>query len=157
MTVADTVVAAVVAAIPGAALWQQTEATPPFDDLLVFDAIVPPQPPQRYVVVWPDDGTRTTGPGRDQSPVCDVSSSELYRWQVTAVAPDRQMAAWLARRVKDHLTDARIEVEGLSSGLIRHVFSQQPQPDEKVLERPVVFVIDQYRLLAERVSLPAGS
>lgn len=152
MTIQDTILGLVVAALPDAYLWEHTaDLAPPVDDLVVFDGIVPPQPPHRYVAVYVDDGTRTTGPGATQRPVCDESSSEVERWQTTAVAPDRQMASWLARKVRDALIDVRVVAEGYSPGLIRHTFSQLPQRDEQVLERPVVFAVDQYQLLAERV------
>lgn len=151
MSVPDAVVALVVASLPGAALWQQADAPPPTDDLLVFDGIVPPNPPNRYVVAYVDDGTRTPGPGQTNAPVCDESTADLYRWQITSVAPDRQMASWLATRVRNGLVDVRITVDGFVPGLIRHTFSQLPQRDEQVLERPVVFTVDQYRLHAERV------
>lgn len=151
MTIADTVIGLVVAALPGASLWEQSNTPPAAGDLLVFDSVVPPAPPTRYVVVYPDPGTRSPGPGQGEAAVCDESTSEITRWQVTCVAPDRQMAGWLAQRIRDQMVDTRIAVDGYSPGLVRHTFAQLPQRDEQVLERPVIFAVDQYRLLAERV------
>lgn len=152
MTIQDTILDLIVAALPDAYLWEHTaDLAPPVDDLVVFDGIVPPQPPRRYVAVYLDDGTRTPGPSRDERPVCDESTSEVGRWQTTSVAPDRLRTSWLARRVRDALVDVRVVAEGYSPGLVRHMFSQLPQRDEQVLERPVVFAVDQYQLLAERV------
>lgn len=145
MTVADTIVGLVVGALPGAYLWEQTETSPPAGDLVVFDGIVPPTPPHRYVVVHADDGTRRA------ETVAHESTGATFRWQTTSVAPDRQAAAWLAGRVKDGLLDVSPTVDGWSTGLIEHTFAQLPQRDEQVLERPVLFAIDQFRLLAERL------
>lgn len=153
MSIPDTILDMVVAALPGSYLWQShNPQVPDFEDLVVFDGIVPPEPPRRYVVVYLDDGTRDAA-----DMVAHVSSSFLHRWQTTCVAPDRQMASWLAGRVKDALVDARPVVDGWSPGLIEHTFSQLPKPDEQVLERPVMFAVDQFTLLAERLTEPAGS
>lgn len=152
MTVADAIVALVVDALPaGAYLWQRSDTAPAPDDLVVFDGIVPPAPPDRYVAVYCDDGTRNAGQ------VSHESTGATFRWQTTCVAPDRQMAAWLAGRVKDGLVDASPVVDGWSPGLIEHTFAQLPRPDEQVLERAVVFAVDQFRLLAERLPAPVGS
>ena len=45
-------------------------------------------------------------------------------------------------------------VVGWQCGMIEHTLTRQPRRDEQVLERPVVFVVDQYRLVAERVAGP---
>jgi hypothetical protein len=149
----DTILVMIVAALPGAYLWDSHNASVPNqDDLVVFDGIVPPTPPRRYVAVYIDDGTRD-----DAESVAHQSTSVTHRWQTTCVAPDRQMAGWLAGRVKDALVDARPVAAGWSPGLIEHTFSQLPRPDELVLERPTVFAVDQFRLLAERIAEPAES
>jgi len=99
------------------------------------------------VAVYIDRGTRSA------EAVDSVSTSRTWRWQVTCVAPDRGMAAWLAERVADGLVDVRPKVDGWVCGQIEHTFSQQPQADEQVQERPVVVAVDLYALLAEK--LPA--
>lgn len=148
MSMAAAILDIIVDALPGAYLWQQYSSPAPAADLVVFDGIVPPTPPTRYVVVYLDDGTRDHA----QS-VCHQSTSVTHRWQTTCVAPDREMAAWLAGRIKDALIDARPVADGWSPGLVEHTFSQLPQPDERVLERPTVFAVDQFRLLAERLAV----
>lgn len=151
MSVPDAILAMVVAALPGSYLWEQYSSPAPTADLVVFDGIVPPTPPDRYVVVYVDDGTRS-----DADSVCHQSTSVTFRWQTTCVGPDRAMASWLAGRIKDAIVDARPTVDGWDPGLIEHTFSQLPQRDEQVLERPTVFAVDQFRLLAERLA-PVGS
>jgi len=118
------------------------------DDVAVYAGQVPKPPPERYVVVYAD-------PGQLRSETVDRRSSGVtWSWQTTCVAPDRDMAAWLAMRVRDTLVDKRPAVVGWSCGLIEHTLTRFPQRDEQVLERPAVFVVDQYRLVAERVTGP---
>jgi len=150
MIVSDAIVALVVAALPGATLWQRSDAAPAASDLVVFDGIVPPTPPERYVTVYIDDGTRVAGQ------VGQESTGRVFRWQVTCVAPDRPTCAWLAGQVKDGLVDARPVVDGWSPGMVEHTFAQLPRPDEQVQDRPVVFAVDTFRLVAEQLP-PAGS
>lgn len=136
MSVPAAILALVEAAVPG---------------VTVYDGRVPDStdtgdpPPERYVAVYADNGTREHGQ------VAHESTGRLYRWQTTCVAPDREMAAWLAGRVADALTDARPTAAGFACGLVEHSFSQSPRPDEQVQERPVVIAVDQYRLMAERL------
>lgn len=151
MSVPDAVLAEVVAALPGAVLWEQGPAAPHADELLVFDAIVPPQPPRRYVAVYSDDGHRTPGAGRSNAAVSGQSTSDVYRWQVTCVAPDRHMTVWLSGRIRDHLVDRRLSVDGWDAGLIRHDGGQRARPDETVLERPVIYAVDLYAVDTECV------
>lgn len=113
-------------------------------DVAVYDGIVPTEPPDRYVVVYTDPGTL------QELAVCNQSDSATFRWQTTCVAPDRQMAAWLAEHVRDGTVDMRPAVDGWSCGLVCHTYSQFPQRDETVMERPVVYQVDQYHLLATR-------
>lgn len=133
--IADVILQMIRAAVPG---------------VTVYDGRVPDSPdsgvpPERYVVLYVDTGTRSA------ETVEHRSTSETWRWQTTCVAPDRGMAAWLARRIGDALTDTRPAVAGWSCGLIEHTFSQLSTSDELVQERPVVSAIDQYRLIAERL------
>jgi hypothetical protein len=144
VTIPDAVLALIVSALPGATLWDD-EAPFAADDLLVFDGRVPPEPPTRYVVYWPDNGTRRA------LAVCGVSDDVMYRWQTTCVAPDRQMAAWLADRIQDGIVDTKPVVDGWVCGQIKHTYSQQPQHDETVMEKPVVYMGDLYELRAQRM------
>ncbi len=129
MTIPDAIVTAVGAAVL---------------DVAVFDGIVPTEPPNRYAVVYPDTGTLAA------LAVCGISDSVTVRWQVTSVAPDREMAAWIAITIRDTTVDTKPAVDGWVVGPIRHTFSQTPQRDEAVLDRPVVYQVDLYGLLATR-------
>lgn len=115
----------------------------------VYDALVPEEPPERYAVFWPTDGDRDMGP--DDSRVAVLSTGELHRWQVSSVAPTRQMAAWIARRIRDAITDVSPVVEGYSCGPIQHRMSASPDPEEQVLSRRRVLMADTYELLADRI------
>lgn len=123
------------------------------DPVTVYDGRVPDgsvagEPPERYVALYIDNGTREHGQ------VAQESTGRLFRWQTTCVAPDRGMAGWLADRVADALTDSRPAADGFDCGLVEHTFSRTPRPDEQVQERPVVVAIDRYQLLAERLAEP---
>jgi hypothetical protein len=145
VTVADAFVAAVLDSLPDDAyVWDGSEPMQN-DDLVVFDSRVPPEPPHRYVVVYPDNGTLNA------LAVCKVSDSATFRVQTFCVAPDRVRAAWLSQRVRDGVTDLRLSVDGWSCGQILHTYGQLPQRDEQPTERPNVHMIDQFQLLASRV------
>jgi hypothetical protein len=119
-------------------------------DVAVFDGIVPNTPPDRYVVVYADNGTLAA------LAACGESDSAMYRWQVTAVAPDRQMSAWLADKVRATV-NTRPAVDGWECGPVEHTYSMFPQRDETVQERPVVYAVDQYSLLATRTGDESSS
>jgi hypothetical protein len=150
MSVPDAVVAAVAAALPDADVW---DGSTPFDDddLLVFDGIVPPKPPRRYVVVYADPGTLAA------LAVCSESDAATFRWQVTSVGPDRQVASLLAVTIRDGIVDDRLTAVGWACGPVQHNYASLPAKDEQVQERPVVFQVDQYALLAARAAIPVTS
>lgn len=144
MTVPDVVLALIEAAVPG---------------VVVFDSGVPDedesvQVPDRYAVFWPDDGTRGLDP--ENMRVATVSTGERFRFQVSSVGPDRQMAAWIARRIRDAITDAVPAVDGYSCGPIRHTMTFSPVREEQVLARRAVLIADRYEILADRATA-AGS
>lgn len=139
----DAIIAKIVSALPGAYLWNGNDPIPE-TDLVVFDGIIPPTPPRRYAVVYIDDGTLSS------LAVCGRSDTATVRWQVTAVAPDRQMASWISQRVRDNTVDTAPTADGWVCGPVNHVFSERPGRDETVAERPVVFKPDLYDLLATR-------
>lgn len=130
MSLSDAILASIRAAVPG---------------VDVFDGIVPNEPPARYVVVYVDDGTLAA------LAVCSRSDSVTARWQTTCVAPDREMAGWLATRIRDNTVDSTPTSAGWVCGQICHQFSERPSRDETVQEKPVAFKIDLYDLLATRV------
>lgn len=142
MTIPDAVLTAVTAALPGATLWNGQPITA--NSLWVFDGRVEPTPPERYAVVYVDNGTLTA------LAVCDESDSVTVRWQVTSVAPNRARAAWVADQIRDNTVDTTLTATGWVCGQIKHTYSQMPQRDEQVLERPVMFMVDLYELLATR-------
>lgn len=134
MTVPDAIVTLVEAAVP---------------EVRVYDSGVPEEPPDRYAVVWPDDGSRGLVP--DDMRVASRSTGEEYRFQVSSVAPDRARAAWIARIIRDAITDATPAVAGYACGPIQHVFSAAPDREEQVLARRAVLIADRYELLVERL------
>lgn len=127
--------------LPDAVLAKIRAAVP---DVTVYDGIIVPQPPARYAIVYIDDGTL------DAMAVCGRHEFATVRWQVTAVAPDRQMASWIAQKIRDTTVDTTPSADGWVCGPIRHVFSERPGNDETVGELPVVFKPDLYDLLATR-------
>lgn len=139
MSVPDAVLTLVRAAVPA---------------VTVYDALVPDEPPARYAVYWPDDGTRSLDP--DDTRVATISSGERFRFQISTVAPDRQMAAWIARAIRDAITDTTPAVDGYTCGPIRHTLSASPDREEQVLARRAVLIADRYEILADRATA-AGS
>jgi hypothetical protein len=119
--------------------------------VVVYDAGVPSEPPERYAVFWPNDGDRNMG--TENSRVGVLSTGENYRFQVSSVAPDRQMAAWIARRIRDAITDHTPTAEGYSCGAIQHLLSASPDPEEQVLARRRVLMADTYQLLTDRIEV----
>lgn len=145
MSIPDAILDLVVAALPDAYLWEGASTDEiPTDDLVVFDSSVPPTPPLRYVVFYPDIGTLNA------LAVCKRSDTATFRWQVTSVAPDGLRARWLAGTVRDAIVDQRPTADGWAPGLIEHTFSPVQARNEQVRERRVVYGADQYQLLAAR-------
>lgn len=135
MSVNDAILALIEAAVPA---------------VTVFDSGAPDEDgseavPERYAVFWPDMGTPRKGQ------VANQSTGRVYRWQVNAVAPDRQMAEWIATRIAAALEDVRPHITGYLCGQIEHPFSLPARRDEQVLSRRVVVAMDRYQLLAEQV------
>lgn len=130
--------------LPDAVLAMVRAALPP--DVTVYDGLVPPgvTPPTRYAIAYFDDGTLAA------VAACNDSDSATLRGQVTSVAPTREMASWIATKIRDAVVDATPAVDGWVCGRIQHVFSERPGRDETVAERPVVFKPDVYELLATR-------
>lgn len=138
------VLAEVVLALPGSYLWDGASAIDNAD-VVVFDAIVPPKPPKLYAVVYVDDGTLSA------LAVCNESDSANLRWQVTAVAPYREQASWVASKIRFGSVGKNPAANGWATGKICHELSEPPGRDETVPELPVIYKIDRYDLLATRV------
>lgn len=122
----------------------------PIPTVTVFDSGSPDentesdQVPERYVVYWPDIGT----PQGDS--VCGEFTGGLYRWQLNFVAPRRDMAEWMALKVRTHILGTRPSIPGWSCGQIQLPVSLPARRDEQVLSRRVVVLMDRYELLAEQ-------
>lgn len=129
MTLPDTVVSMIAAAVSG---------------VTVYDGIIPAEPPSRYAIVYIDDGTLRA------LAACGTSDSATVRWQVQAIAADRQMASWVATTIRDWIVDRTPTVAGWVCGPVQHVFSERPGRDETVAVKPMVFKPDLYELLATR-------
>jgi len=145
-TVPDAAIQMIVNALPGAYLWDySTSDNPPMADLVVFDSIVPPIPPLRYVVIYPDTGSLTA------LAVCQQSDTAAFRWQVTSVAPDGAQTRWLATRARDGIVDRRPVADGWTLGTIRHDGGRFLGRDEQVQERAAVVAVDRFHVLAARI------
>lgn len=127
--------------LPDAVLAKIRAAVP---EVTVYDGIIPAEPPTRYAIVFVDDGTL------DALAACGQHDSATVRWQVQSIAPDRQMASWIAKTIRDTTVDTKPVADGWVCGPIQHRFSERPGNDETVGERPVVFKPDLYDLLATR-------
>lgn len=139
MTIPDAAVAAVRAALTG---WTGVK---------VYDSIITGDVPLQYVVVYP-----TSGELASVDLDCTYDSGR-FTFQVTSVAAGTsrslgQECRGLATRVRDALVGKVLAVEGWSCDPIEHDFSQSPQRDEDVLERPTVFAADGYTLDALRLT-----
>lgn len=144
MSVPDDVLDRIVASIPGGVLAPtDTDQVFATDQIPVFDAIIPKTPPARYVIVYIDNGTRHA------LAACGQSDSAYVRWQTTTVAPDGGQVRWLGEKVLE-IVDSTPTATGWVCGQIQHIYGQRPQRDETVAERPVVYLIDQYEVLATR-------
>jgi hypothetical protein len=136
-TLADTILAAVTAAVPG--------------DVRVFDTIVPGVAPARYVMMYIPAGQRSA------QAVDGVSDCVSLDFQVTSVASSSDpsysaaMCRWLAAAVRDALTDLVVTADGVAAGRIVHRGSQGPRPDEATPDKKV-FATDQFTLETVRVS-----
>jgi hypothetical protein len=120
------------------------------DMVRVFDSGVPDEDestviPDRFAVYWPDTGTV------ESSQVSMDPTGDLFRFQVNAVAPDRGMADWIARTVRDGIVGVKPRVPGYQCGRIQHEFSLPAQRDEQVLSKRRVLLISRYTLLAEQI------
>jgi hypothetical protein len=122
----------------------------PVPAVTVFDGGVPDEDesvtiPDRFAVYWPDIGTI------ENSQVSQDPTGELFRFQVNAVAPDRGMADWIARTIRNGIVNVKPLVPGYQCGRIQHEFSLPAQNDEQVLSKRRVILISRFTLLAEQI------
>lgn len=132
-SIADAVVAAVKAAVPGRP---------------VFDALVPTvnPDPDGYVVVYCDEGQT------DRPAVDAAADAKTVGWQVSSFGPDRQRSGWLSRHVTDYLLANDISVSGWTAGVVSHDHTRAPTVDESVKEYTVVMGVDQFSMVLSRAS-----
>jgi hypothetical protein len=122
----------------------------PIPQVTVFDSgspdenTEPDQVPERYAVYWPDLGT----PQGDS--VCGEFTGGLYRWQLNFVAPRRDMAEWMALKVRTAILGETPLIPGWLCGQIQLPLTLPARRDEQVLSRRVVVLMDRYELLAEQ-------
>jgi hypothetical protein len=120
------------------------------DMVRVFDSGVPDEDestviPDRFAVYWPDSGAV------ENSSVGMDPTGDLFRFQVNAVAPDRGMADWIARTIRNGIVNVKPFVPGYQCGRIQHEFPLPAQIDEQVLSKRRVVLINRYTLLAEQI------
>lgn len=96
------------------------------DGLNVFDAWVPPNPPQPYAVVYPDAGTGVT------TSLAPLSDRVDTVFQVTAVGLTRDQAMWAAEHVSTALLDVTPSITGRACGPIAQLSAQNIRRDDKV-------------------------
>lgn len=119
-------------------------------DIGVFDTSPSGIPPVRYVVLSGSNGLR-------ESSGIDGRSRDLnvtFYWYSVVSRKESQasggaMTRWVARKLRDHFTDALPDVDGVLFGQIQHTDSTEPAPDNDVTDRPTVFITDQFKVLGD--------
>ena len=107
--------------------------------VVVYDGLVPDVPADRYIVLYAGNGTR------QRLAVCDTADGGRWSWQVTSVAPTAAMARWLSAAVQGYHMVHRITASGWVPSPVAQDYGQPfPMRDEAVMERPVVYTVDQY-------------
>lgn len=129
-TLTDQVLARVAAALPG---------------VTVYDAMVPPTPADRYVIVRSNTGLLTGGA------MCLTPDEADFRYWVTYVsstADARWQIEWMVGKVRPALQGALLAEAGWVTSPVRQVDSQPMSRDEQVVARPTLYAVDQFQLLA---------
>lgn len=107
--------------------------------VVIYDGIVPETPPDRYIVIYAGNGTR------QRLTVCDRADGGRWSWQVTSVAPTAAMARWLSATVQEYHMTHPISASGWVPAPVEQDYGQPfPMRDEVLMERPVVYTVDQY-------------
>lgn len=122
---------------------------PVASDVQVWDGEVRGVPANRYYLAGVGNELRTPssvdGVARDYSGTFTVTSVAM---NPSSNAPVTYLARNLARKARDHLVGRKLTVDGLEVGLIVHTFTQRPQKDDDITDRIVMFVVDEYAVLA---------
>lgn len=139
------------AVLESLATLHSTPQSPPLpNDVQVWDGEVRGAPANRYFQALLGHELRGS------STVDDVARDFLFRFTIVSVAmnPDSSapvtfLARNLARKGRDHLVGRRLSVDGFADvGPIRHVNTEGPYKDDDVSDRVVMFVSDDYEVLA---------
>lgn len=133
-----------------ATLHTAPQVPPAPNDVQVWDGEVRGTPANRYYQAVLGHELRGS------SSVDDVARDFLFRFTVVSVAmnPDSDapvtfLARNLARKCRDHLVGRRLVVDGLADlGPVRHVNTEGPYKDDDISDRTVMFVTDDYEVLA---------
>ena len=118
-------------------------------DVQVWDGEVRGIPANRYYLAGIGNELRTS------STVDNVARDYSSTFTITSVAmnPDAQvpvtmLARNMAKKARDRLVGLTLTVDGLTVGCIQHTFTQRPQKDDDITDRTVMFVVDEYAVLA---------
>lgn len=128
-SIADAVVAAVQAAVPGRQVW----------DAMVSGTTIPDK--GGYAIVYCPDGDAQLG-----NLAGDVDGKSVVV-RVQSFGPTRQAAGWLSRHITDYLITSGVTVAGWGSAWVSEHFNHMPSPDESVKEYAVVMVYDELHML----------
>lgn len=129
--IADAVIAAVQAAVPGRP---------------VSDGQVLARPdPKGHVVVYCSEGKVLR-----ESVGADTDVRQVD-WQVSSFGPVRQTSGWLSRTITDYLMAHGVDVEGWSHGVVVHEMSRRASSDDDVPEYNTAMAVDQYSMLLAKV------
>lgn len=122
---------------------------PTASDVQVWDGEVRGLPANRYYLVGVGNELRgassVDGVNRDYSGSFTVTSVAA---NPDSTSPVTYLARNLARKARDHLVGRLLTVDGLVVGAIQHTFTQRPQKDDDISDRVVMFVVDEYAVLA---------
>jgi hypothetical protein len=123
----------------------------------VYDTQVPGIPQAdsdgvgRYVVLYPISGQRSVsgaaGASNDLSVTVQATSVAWFANASDSPAPE---CRWVAEQVRDALTDWVPPIDGF--GPVLHTLSRPGASDEKIRDRPAVYAVDQFSVLADRIS-----
>lgn len=130
-----------------------TPSVPPAaNDVQVHDGEVRGIPANRYYLAGIGNELRTSstvdGVARDYSGTFTVTSVAM---NPDSNAPVTFLARNLAKKARDRLVGLKLDVDGLEVGPLVHTFTQRPLKDDDITDRVVMFVVDEYAVLATAI------
>lgn len=132
-----------------AAVLEHLRASLPVD-VTVYDGQVLANPPQRYVVVYGDIGSRVS------TSLDGMSRDQAYSVQCNCVVIAPYIAGdcrFLASKVRDLLTDWQPNTDDVVPGQFEHTVNRRPVADESVPDRHVWESVQQFSLLTDRAAI----